>query len=358
MRWVLVIGGILLVLLLIINITVIVRKILYPPPPDYPDVLFGKLPPFEFPESPVKEQFTYTVDTISGVLPVFPDRINVYKTAVEPITLLNIQTAREKAQSVGFIDEPDKQYREFELGANKYQWQVVTNDLLRTIVMNTETYDFKMTSTYKTYPPILNQSQIGNETKAKEIVVSFLRLMKYPLTDINLDKTKVQSLMIKNGILLPADTVSNTHIMRVDLYQQDIDKLPVFYPTHPLSALNFLVMGRTHNLDDILEANFYHQVITQEVAEYPLKTAQEAYADLAAGKAYVSNYTGISRTIPITDVSLGYYFGEKRQDFALPVIFFQSKDNFYAFVPAIKETCLTTSSSSIDECQGKPLKAK
>ncbi len=348
-----ILAGTIIVLVLLFNIFRIMFKILNPPPPDYPDVLFGKLPSVVFPKSTVNENFTYSLNTLSGTLPVLSDRAKVYKTEISPVTLLNVQNAREKVSKIGFIDEKDKQFREFVLTDTRYQWQVVTNGLLRTIVMNTDTYDFKLTSTYRTYPPILNQSRIGDEISAKEVIDKFFTSMNLSREDIDMEDAKIRSLMLETGVLIPADSVSSTHIYRVDLFQKKLDEKPIYYPTHPFSSMYFLMMARSHDTEDILEANFNHQIIASESASYPIKTAEEAYSELKEGKGYIANYFGTSSSIPITDVTLGYYLGEERTGYIFPVILFQSKEEFFAFVPAIKETCLTSNNASIEECQGK-----
>lgn len=358
LKWTIILGSLVVVLILIFNISRIVLKILYPPPPDYPTVLFGKLPPVIFPKSTVNESFSYSLNTLSGTLPKLPDRVKIFKTTTEPVTLLNVQNAREKAANVGFVNQEDKQFREFVITPTKYQWQVVSNGLLRTLVMNTDTYDFRLTSTYRTYPPILNQSLVATEENAKERVIDYLTDITLFSKDINMEKAKIRSLTLINGILVPSANISDTQVFRVDIFQSDVEELPVYYPAHPYSSMYFLMMARANNIDDVLEANFFHQSIATESATYPIKTAEEAFTDLKNGKGFISNFYGTSTNIPITDVTLGYFFGEERLGYLMPVILFQSKEEYFAFVPALKEACLTTSKSTIDECQGKMVNSK
>jgi hypothetical protein len=295
------------------------------------------------------------MNTISGKLPAFPSKVKVFKTDKLPITLLNVDNARQKVAEVGFDNDAMKQYHELALSTTKYQWQVLTNDLFRTIIMDTNTYNFKLSTSYRTYEPLLTQSFTNDDTSAEKIAISFLQAMSLPIDDINQDKPKVQTLMLKDGVLVQADSGLTTQIMRVDLYQKDVDELPIYYPTYPFSPMYFLIMARAINTDDVVEANFPHQLVASESATYPIKTAQEAFNELEQGKAYITNYFGTSSSIQIIDVSLGYYIGESSQDYLMPVILFQSK-NFYAIVPAIKDACLTTSTATLDDCQGKVVK--
>lgn len=353
LKWSLILGSLTMALILVFNITKIIFKILYPPPPDYPTVAFGKLPPVTFPKSTVNESFTYTINTLTGTLPSLPDRVKIFKHATKPVTLLNVQNARDKVAQLGFMNGPEKQFHEFAITPTRYQWQVVTNGLLRTIIMNTDTYDFRLTSTYRTYPPILNQSLVASDDNVKNRVIDFLTDISLLSDDIDMEKAKITPLTLKSGILLPAENVSSTQVFRIDIFQKDVEKLPIFYPTYPQSSIYFLMMARANNIDDVLEANFYHQATATESATYPIKTAQEAFEDLKAGKGYVANYYGTTKDIQITDITLGYYVGEERLGYLLPVIMFQSKEEYFAFVPAIKEACLNTSDATLDECQGK-----
>ncbi len=353
-KWLIISGSFLVLIIVLINVAKIVLRIVNPPPPDYPTVAFGKLPALSFPDPIINESFTYSINTISGTLPVFPDRVTVYKTVSPTITLSNVRNARLKVVKIGFTETGENQYSEDVLTPTSYKWQKVTNGLLRSITMNTDTYDFKLNSTYRTYPPILNQSVISDDKTIKKLTEKILTDMSYDISDINMENVKIFPFKLgKGGALVPAESVSATQIFRLNLFQNPIDELPVYYPAHPNSSLYFLMMARSHDVDDVLEANFSHQSIATDSATYPIKTADEAFEDLKKGKGFISNYFGTERNIAITDVALGYFFSEVRQGYTLPVILFQSKEEFFAFVPALKEACLATSSEAIDSCQGK-----
>lgn len=346
-----------MLLIMTINIGKIILRILNPPPPDYPTVAFGKLPPLTFPDSIINETFTYTVNTISGTLPTFPDRVTIYKTVSPAITLSNVRNARTKVEKIGFENTGENQYFEEVLTPTSYKWQKVTNGLLRGITMNTDTYDFKLNSTYRTYPPILNQSFISDDKRIKELAEKLLKDMSYDISDINMDNAKILPFKLgKGGALVPAESVSATQIFRLNLFQNAINELPVFYPAHPNSSLYFLIMARSNDADDVLEANFFHQSIATDSATYSIKTSDEAFEDLKRGKGYISNYFGTERNIEITDMTLGYFFSDVRQGYTLPVVLFQGKGEFFAFVSALKEACLTISSETIETCQGKVAK--
>lgn len=338
-------------LLILIRLGIYINKVYNPPPPDLPTVSFGKLPPIIFPESSVKESFTYSLYTLSGSLPDLPDRVKIYSTVSPSTTLLNIQRARDKAAAINFKDDGENHFSESVLTPTKYEWTVVSKSLIRSLVMDTDTYNFKFSSSYKTYPVILNQSFVNDEVEAKKTAVSFLAKMSLKPVDLDDSKTKIQKMKLKDSILVPAMGIADTQLFKVDYFQKDLEELPVYYQNHPSSSMSFLVMARASETDDVLEGNFYHQSISDKTATYPIKTAQEAYEELQQGKAYIANYFGSLKDIKITDVALGYYIGNSPQQYVMPVIAFQSGETFFAFVSALFDDCLTTSQASIKQCQ-------
>lgn len=357
-KWSAIIGGTGFTIYMLFTIGNFFYGVFYPPPPILPDVKFGKLIPLPFPESTIKESFNYSIDTLTGELPQFADRVKVYKIVQNKISLFNVQNSREKAAAIGFREEINNQFRELEITTSKYQWQVVSNNLLRTLIMDTNTYDFKLSSAYRTYAGINNMTSTRSVENAKVMVNTLLNKMEYSTEDIDETKTKVRLLQLKNGVLIPADSLDTTQIMRVDFFQKDVDEIPIYYNEHPFSALYFFTLASGSNEDSVLEGSYMHQRLSEEVGEYPIKTAAEAFEELKAGRAFISNYYGTSLSIPITDVRLGYYIGNTRQEYIVPIIVFQSKDNFFAFVSAIKDSCFTTSTLSLEECQGMPKENK
>lgn len=350
-KYAIILGGVIFIIFLLTRISGVVYRIAFPPPPVLPNVRFGKLPPVPFPKGSVNYNFNYSLNTLTGKLPEIPEHIRIYKISVDPVTLLNVQKARQKVAAINFTNYTGAQYRETAISPTKYSWEVVSNNVLRSITMDIDTYNFTLSSSYKTYPAVLNQGYAGSEDAAKELLTKYLTAMSLNPNDINPDSTKVHQLMLKNGVLITAPSFSETQVYQIDLYQNDIVQLPIYYPTWPYSTMSFLVAVRASGKDDLLEGRFFHQNIAKEYGVYPLKTAEEAYEELKKGDAYISNYYGTSDNVKITDVKLGYFLANSKQDYLMPVILFQSKDNLYAFVSAIRDDCLITSHSPLKKCQ-------
>ncbi|MBI2195912.1 MAG: hypothetical protein HYU48_02605, partial [Candidatus Levybacteria bacterium] len=85
-KWVSIVAGAFFATMLLYRTVLFVKQQISPPPP--PTVAFGKLSEIVFPQSQEDEALSYSIDTITGALPVFPDRANVYKTETSAPELL------------------------------------------------------------------------------------------------------------------------------------------------------------------------------------------------------------------------------------------------------------------------------
>ncbi len=332
-----------IILLIFFRIGSLVWFMFNPPPPDLPNTKFGKLKVLPFPAGKVTGDFIYVLDTINGVLPVFPDRINVYKMKQPGTSLLNITQARNKIKGIGFENSLTSNLVEIEKSQIEYRWEITGSSLRKSIDMDIETFNFQFRTSYKEQPEILQPPT--NETRAAGMAYDFLNAMRFGFSDLDRTKVRTEYLALQNGTLTPVQTFDQSQIIRVDLYQMDVDELGIYYPDYPYTPMNFLIMSRGNDINDVLEANVSHQEpilekddpkTNEKIATYPIITAEEAYKELQEGKAYISNYFGTSKTIKITDISLGYYIGSDRQEYLLPIIVFSSNKNFYAFVPAVR----------------------
>jgi hypothetical protein len=211
--------------------------------------------------------------------------------------------------------------------------------------MDTNTFNFTLQAPYMTYQPILDSAYIASQEGAKGIVYKMLQNMQLLYGDIDRGKTTAELLTIKNGTFIPATSLSTTQIVHVNLFQGDIDKMPVFYPQQPHSTMDFFVTSRSLDISDIVDAHFTHQSVKfpaqvnpdpEDSGTYPIKTAAEAFKELQEGKGFITNYYGSSKDISITDVTLGFFMGEENQDYLMPIIVFHGNGEFYGYISAIR----------------------
>lgn len=307
-----------------------VKEYFYPTPPAPPTVSFGKLPRPDFPENLLEgKNFTYTLDTLTGRLPSFPDRVIVHKIIPAAPNLLALERAQQKVSQVGFTGKPTR------ISDTEYVWNEQLPPL-RKLQMDVLSLNFILSSDYLNDQNILAAKNLADEQQAKQIVQTFLSSLNNTPKDIDTEKTKTSLFTIINNSLLPATSLSNTKIIRVDYFQKEINKLPIYYASYPLSSLHFFVGGTQDGLK-VVAANFVHQVTDENSsATYPIKTAKEAFTLLKEGKGYFASSPANEENINIKNVVLGYYLGDAPQNFLQPIIIFEG-NNFYAFIPAIKD---------------------
>lgn len=317
-KWLGIFFGGLLILWVIFIVFNVFKNIFFPTPPPPPQVGFGKLPPPDFVLN-ANNKYAYSIDTLSGKLPVFPNQIKVYQMEENKADLLGLSKANSLVANVGFTDPPTA------ISQNVYQW---TNED-KTLTMNINELDFNLSSNF-----LASSTPTFSHTtdEAKDTAISFLQ--NIGLFPQDADSTLIQTgiYQIKNYSLVPATSLSNTQAVGVSFFQKNIDGLSIFYPEFSISPMNFLV-GESKGTLDVVESNFFHQKSGTVGSTYPIKTSNEAFAELKKGKAFIAKGPD-QKTVNIKNILLGYYISDKKQNFLEPVFVFEG-DDFAAYVPAI-----------------------
>ncbi len=326
-------GAIIIVLLFLAVISVRLisyfKNTFFPTPPPPPTVSFNKLPTISFPANASGKSFTYSLDTVTGILPVFPDRLKVYKMVSKAPDLLALNKARSSVAAVGFNSA------EVPVSNQVYQWED-NGPLNRTITMNIFSLNFNLSSSFMTDPTVQAAGNLPDQNGAISVAESFLSGMDSFPSDIDTSKTQTFIYSINNNTLTTASSISNTQVIEVDFFQKDVDKLPIYYPKAINSTMNVLVVAG-QDQPQVAQVNFYHQTISSTYATYPIKTAQQAFDELKQGKGYIASYFGNSDYISIRNVALGYYIGDKKQDYLMPIAVFSGDNGFYAYVPLVTD---------------------
>lgn len=364
--------GVILLLVIFFKIGNFIHSILFPPKISPPNEAYGKIPPIAFPQSTVKGEFTYSINTVDGSLPQnFPDRVIVYPMIISQPNLLNLDDAKAKIQSLNFVDQTGNPLTEIPRGGPFYEWDEPIG-FQRRIVYNIVNQNFNMTSNYLSSLTVLNAQNLGDQNAAVSTVQDFLGSINQLPSDVDLSLTQnpnqnnpytttPQLYSVTSGQLSPTSSLADAQVIRVDIYQKEIDysltagqnqdlshyqnfdlTMPIIYPHPPFSTMNFLVASGPSEAD-VVSAIFNHQNINtspDKTGTYPIKDAQTAFDELKNGKGYIASYTGTGNQILITNVFLAYYMGENQQDYLEPVIVFEGQDGFFAYVPAITNDAL------------------
>ena len=324
----LLIGGILLYTA--INVGIAVKERLYPTPPPPPTVSFGKLPPITFPQQTNLPTFTYTINTISGALPDLGDRAYIHKIVTVQPNLLALQNVEQSLQALNYNNQP------VTISDTDYAW-TNTDPLPKTLTVNIQTLNFKLTSNYTADPTVLAAANLPDQPTAVTTATDFLKALNALPTDLNDNKTKVTLFAITNGVLIPASSLSQSQILRIDFFQNDVEKIPIYY-SQPSSSPMYMLLASSDTADpQIVGAHFFHQPVDNSRATYPIITAKQAVAALQSGNAYIASYTPGVTNVTIRNISLGYYMSDTPQQYLMPIVVLQGDNNFFAYVSAVTD---------------------
>lgn len=360
---------VLIILIIIFQVGVFVKNIIFPPKIEPPTLAYDVLPALAFPKDAVSSDLTYTVNTDTGELPAFPDRLNIYPIVQDEPNFLNLDKAKAKAASLGFVAQDGSPVLEIPLGGSKYEWDE-QGGLNRKIIFDIVTFDYTMNSDYLSSLTVLAAQHLNNQETAIATAKSFLETIELYPEDIDLAKTQTpdkavayntypQIFSIQGGALAPATSLSNAQVIRVDLYQKDIEyqlntgipeaagfqlldmKLPIVYPHPPHSTMSFWIASGS-NAPQVVSSNYVHQTLVpadqlEQDGTYPIKSAEEAFEELKNGDGYIAAYSGTDTSVLINNVYLAYYLGEDRQKYLMPVIVFEGDGGFMGYVSAVKK---------------------
>ncbi|HUD44615.1 MAG TPA: hypothetical protein VMR41_03685 [Patescibacteria group bacterium] len=347
----------LIALIILISIFNLLKGILFKPKPIGPTMYYGILPSIPFPKSAVSQQLTYTLDTINGKVSIIdpttnqaeivPTLINVYKIIHPQPSLTSLQDARDKALAAGFVDPSDntKPVVEQRITDTLYQWS--TNDpLSRSLTMDINTYNFHIISQYLTNPAVLSATNVPSDQDALSQSQNLITSMNILPDDLDSSLTKTTDYVIENSIIRPAQANENVMAVKTNFFQNAINGYTIYYPNFPDSTMNILITGGD-TASQVAQATFvHHKIDMTSGSTYPLKTPDQAYAELEAGNGYITpSFTG-SNSVDVRTVNLGYYLGETDQDYLMPIYIFQGGNNFTAYVSAINDALISTASAT------------
>lgn len=362
--------GLIIILVVTFNVGVLIKNILFPQKAEDANHPYGQLEAIVFPENATNANLVYdTNNLVSGKFDVFPDRLNVYKIDNPTPNFLNLDNAKSKAKELEFIDDSGTALPEVPLGEGTYQWEELKG-LQRKLIFDIVSFDFTLTSNYLTSLTVLNAVGLPDELGAVKTSTDTLDSIGLLPTDIDLTKTQStekkvnyyrfpEPLSIKNSQLVPATSLSDAQVIRVDLYHKDVEyklntgfkgadslfqtkdvKIPIIYPHPPYSTMSMWI-GMGQQGPTVVNADFKHRsYIVEKDAEptYLIKTPEEAFEELKKGAGYVAAFTGSPDDVEvhIGNAYLAYYMGDKEQQYLMPVYVFEGDKGFFGYVSAVR----------------------
>ena len=309
---------------------------LNPPKPTPPNYSLGKLTTIPFPDKPKLENITYKLETPEGSLPKLIEQMPVYKIPPIESAFNTLDTAKEKAQNLGF--NPDGK-KIVENVPNVYLYESRSSPA--TLTMNIITGVFSISYDINADIGILDKFPPSPEN-AVQRARGFIGGAGLLSKDLEEGKSTFQYLKIEGGKFVPAIAQSEADFIKVNLFRKN----PIFRETEfstvtanmPEGNIWFLIGGSGNSGDSIIAGEYnYFGIDETSSGTYLIKSAQTAWDELNQGKAYISNLGNNSSQVTIRRVYVAYYDPGQYSEFYEPVIVFEGDNDFYAYVPAITD---------------------
>lgn len=320
-----------IILILIIRSSVRVGTRLYrqyfPEPPPEPTVAFGKLPELPFPDTGDYGDYILTLETPEGSLPSFQQQAKVYFMPKASVNIRSLERAFGKASALGFITPGNKETATI-YTFTKDNSPAILNMNIVTNVFSID-YDLSQDPSLR----IANAPVPGAAISSAKGYLAHAGLLEEDMSGPD----KHELLKVVEGDFVRAISLSEANFIKVNLFRKDYEDIPSFTPSAIQGNIWFIV-GPSGSSGTILVGEYHYFPISEDRAEsYPLKTVQQAWEELKAGKGYVANIgeNEGNAEIKIRRVYLGYYDSGIYMEFYQPIYVFEGDDEFFAYVPAI-----------------------
>jgi len=316
-------------------------RTLYPPEAPPPTVVFGQLSPVVFPDNPERPSLVLELPT--GQIPAFPDRMVVYRAPTRRSGFADPDKAIETASLLGFLFRPEQPTE------TNYVW-TLQDQLASNLDMNIISGHFILTRQWQNNPALAAMANFSSQQTVVTETQGFLKKVNLLPNDL-VGAEKTTPLKDDVGKLVNALSLSDADFMQVDLFRRDIeeinpesDKREVvasypFYRTDPGKGLiRVVVSGGRNTSEKYIHVDYeYTTVQYDNNGTYPIKTGDEAWAELSAGGGFVTLSSPKSGEVKIRKVFLGYYDAEGGQNYSMPIYIFLGDKGLVAYVSAVRD---------------------
>lgn len=312
------------IVFLIFQAFLFLRNTFFPPTLPPPAQEFGKIPNLEYETN--QESISYTINTVSGNLPDAPDRMTVYKIQKPSVNLLSLDSLRSRLEVLGFTDDEKK------ISDTKYEWS--NSERGTTIRYDLANNDFDIISSQSAQENLALNFGFNGKNLV-DIVPEFLSSLEINTSDINFDESKKSYFVIGNGKTTPISQAANSNLVKIDLFQTNVENYPIYYP-NPSGSNMYFDLVDTDRKPEIVSSHFASSLVDKDNhSSYPIKTPEEALRDLKEGNGLIYNENN-AKSVDILDISRGYFLNDGNNEYLIPIYIFKG-NNFLAYIPAIKD---------------------
>lgn len=305
---------------------------IFPPGPPPPTIKFGKLTKINFPDNNITARLTYTLETPTGGLPTdIPTQAKIYFMPKPASNLLALDTAKEKAKALGFSGDPVQE--------SNTLYKFPNANYPSVLEMNIITGTFSIS-----YDLAADRSPIATKPPDAEVAASDFRSALSSaniLPDDLSGPTTHEFFKLASGKLETALSLSDSDMVKVNLYRKNYDNFPAMTPNPNESNVWAIVSGSNAQGQQIIAAEYhYYPVDETQYSTYPIITPTEAFAQLQANQAYIADL-GTNKdgdSLKIRRIYLAYFDPDIEADFYEPIYVFEGDNGFIAYYPAVSPT--------------------
>jgi len=318
----------------------IYRK-LFPVEVPIPEAKWGKLPTLKMTSVTIDGSPQYTLDTVSGNLPAFTDRIKVFPIIEPSTTLLSEQGIQKLAGDLGFTGSYTK------VSTSGRRWVDGTNE--RTFDADTITKNFTLETPSSKIASISSSTASITDSDAINLVSTFIK-SKTLMNSTDIDNLYTHTLLVQIilGNLREIKPVpAPPKIIKVDVYRNLVYKpaaanrkattYKILGPNPKDSLINFYVTNN-NNIFKFPIINFtYWDVNYNDGSEYYLSNITTvwqaiqqnqgiiAYAKTKSGDFFIPQNNIAIGKIEIRDIYLAYYEPKELAKFLQPIYVFEGQ---------------------------------
>lgn len=283
-----------------------------------PEKKFGDLPLPTFPTSTVSSSnFTYSIVTQTGGFPTSPKFVKAYYIPQLPVTLLSNQRAQDLALKLGFNQTPQN------LSESNQKFMDESGGSL-TVDITTGNFQIQRSATASA---IATSSAILSEDKKLLEEFNTYLTAKGLLTDsLTGGRPKVS---------YDGPTPSESQTALVSIWPKDFDDLPILTGYNNRGLVWALVVKSNDEIKKFFQVGYTVWNIDQTTSStYQVKTYDQAYAELQAGRGFITLAPKNNPKIPISKAYLAYYETDNYTSYLQPIYVFEG-ESFQGLVPAI-----------------------
>lgn len=296
----------------------------------YTNPVFGKIDKLNLKDSTTSAGFNFTLDTIEGTPVTATDTAAIYFLPDSPTRFGYREKILLMAKAFGFNTD---------LVQYKLEGKDATfDDGISKLTIDIGNFNFKYTVNIQTSSLISGSIAIP-KTDIINKATDFLKSVgRYP-DELAQGTNNVIYLKYDpaSGGFVNVDRVGDASAVEVDFYRPNIGDISVVTPKF-FNSQNYVVMNFQNSEPNVIKAQVhFFEKSDQQFGVYPLKSGDQAWADLKAGSGIiVAGRAGINN-VTIKKMGLYYLDPDIYQTYFQPVYVFLGDNDFVAYVDAVKD---------------------